>query len=104
MRSKIIEFQAKARHKIERRLKRLCGKPSPAKRLMAVLFIGVTLAAANVYFLVSSIYSIGKNDAEKELIKVQHIETLELRRDTIKNVELKIKNQDDGQQSNDGRE
>jgi hypothetical protein len=63
---------------MEHRLKRICGKPSPMKRLVFVIVVCVVLAVANIWFLVSSVYNIGKNDAEKELMKMQHIEGLEL--------------------------
>ena len=102
MKQKINEFQSRTWHEIERRLKRLCGRPSPVKRLIAVLFIGGLLAAANIYYLVSSIYHIGKKDAEIELMKLQHIERLELpKRESIH----QLKHQEyDEQQSNDRRE
>jgi hypothetical protein len=80
MKMKINEFQTKAWCKIEHRLKRICGRPSPMKRLVTVLVIGVVLAFVNVWFLISSIYNIGKNDAEKELMNLQHIERLELQK------------------------
>jgi hypothetical protein len=78
----------------EKRLKRLCGRPSPVKRLVAVLVTGGLFAAANIYFVVSSIYQIGKNDTENELLKMQHIERLELPESQLKinNDELKIDN------------
>ena len=65
-------------NEIDKRLKRLCGKPSPTKRLIIVLVVGVVLAAANIYFVVSSIHTIGKNDAKKEFLKIQHIEGLKI--------------------------
>jgi len=62
------------KRELETRLKRLCGRPSPTKRLIIVLVVCVVFAAANIYFVVSSIYSIGKNDAKKELLQIEHIE------------------------------
>ena len=59
-------------------LKQLCGRPSPAKRLVSVLFLCVLFGAANIYFLVCAFSGIGKNENEKELIKLEHIEPLEL--------------------------
>jgi hypothetical protein len=78
MKKKINEFNTGAWLKTEARLKRFCGKLSPMKRLVAVLAVGLVLAAANIYFVASSVYRMGKRDAERDLIKVQHIETLEL--------------------------
>ena len=83
MKMKVNELQTKAWHNIERRLKRLCGQPSPMKRLVAVLIVSIVFAIANVWFLISSIYNIGKNDAEKEVIKLQHIERLELQKKSL---------------------
>jgi len=62
------------KREIENRLKRLCGKPSPAKRLIFVLVVCVVFAAANIYFVVSSIYAIGKSNAKKEFMQIEHIE------------------------------
>jgi len=80
MKKKINEFHLKVGHEIQQRLKRLCGRPSPKKRLVVVLLVCVIFATVNIWFLVSAICGIGKNDAEMELIKLQHIETLELQK------------------------
>jgi cell division protein FtsB len=96
MKEKINEFQTNAKQEI----KRLCGRPSPMKRLALVIVVCLVLAVANIWFLVSSIYNIGKNDAEKELMKLQHIEKLELpKRKEVKEIkefeELKENNEYD---------
>jgi hypothetical protein len=81
MKTKINNFWGK----VEDKLKRLCERPSPMKRLIGVLVICVLFGAANIWFVVSSICNIGKNDGKKELIKLQHIEPLDLRQnDSIK--------------------
>ena len=111
---KINEFQTKVGHEIQQRLKRLCGRPSPMKRLVFVIIVCAVLAVVNIWFLFSSIYNIGKNDAEKELMKMQHtctsrrrsIEKMELRkRKEVKefkeNKELKEFKEYDEQQSNE---
>ncbi len=59
-------------------LRRLCGRPSPVKRLVAVVIIGGALSIAYIYMLASSIYNMGKQDAEKDFLELQHIETLKL--------------------------
>jgi hypothetical protein len=56
----------------------LCLRPSPARRMITVLILIVVLGGANIWFIVSSIYSMGKNDARKEFLELQHIETLKL--------------------------
>ena len=78
MKEKIKEFLINAWDEIEYRLKCLCGQPTPMKRFIAILIIGGTLAVANIYFVVSSIYNTGKRDAEKEFMELQHIESLKL--------------------------
>jgi len=59
-------------------LKHVCGRLSPMKRLVSVLLVCCVLATASIYFLVSAIIGVGKNDAGKKAIKLEHIETLEL--------------------------
>jgi hypothetical protein len=106
MKRKIKEFTENSLSEIEYRLRRLCGRPTPAKRLVAVLIMCIVFAVANIWFVVSSIYSIGKKDAEKELIKLQHIETLELPVKQLKdknNHNQLNNNEHEYEQSNDGR-
>ena len=79
---------------IESRLRLLCKKPSPMKRLIAILVVGGFLAVANIYLVITSINNIGKQDAKMEYLKLQHIETLQLQKmkensDSIKNYVLK---------------
>ena len=45
----------------------LCEKLSPVQRFIIVLILFVSLSIACIYIVVSSVYSIGKRDAEKEL-------------------------------------
>jgi hypothetical protein len=83
----------------------LCLCPSPGKRLVTALVLVVVFGGANIYLVVSSIYNMGKNDAEKEFIELQHIKAIELQThndsmDSIKNYELKIKSKDEYEQSN----
>jgi hypothetical protein len=78
MKKKIGNFWATARSETEYRLRRLCGRPSPLKRFVTVLILGSVLAIANLYLVISSIYNIGRKDAEQEFMKLQHIETLKL--------------------------
>ena len=75
---KIKEFLVNVWDEVEYCLRLMCGKPTPMKRFIVVLIIGGALAVANIYFVVSSIYNIGKRDAEKEFLQLQHIETPEL--------------------------
>jgi hypothetical protein len=77
----------------------LCLCPSPGKRMVTVLILIVIFGGLNIYFIVNSIYSIGKRDAEKQFMEIRYIETLELQHKadsikSIKNEELKIKNEE----------
>lgn len=72
MKTRAGDFLANLQNEIRYCLRQLCGKPSPMKRLIAVLLIGGALAVANIYFLVSAIYNIGRRDAEIEFIKLQY--------------------------------
>jgi hypothetical protein len=83
MKKKIGNFWETARSEIEYRLRRICGRPSPLKRFVTVLILGSVLAIANLYLVISSIYNIGKRDAEQEFMQLQHIETLKLQSDSI---------------------
>jgi len=84
MKTKILEVLTPALYKTEHRLRQLCGRPSPAKRLVMVLVVCAVFAVINVYFLFSSVYNIGKNDAKKELLQMEHIEGLKIpKKDSI---------------------
>jgi len=103
MKMTIIEIQ----RQIEFRLRRLCGKPTQMKRLVIVLVACTALAFANIYYVVSSVNNIGKNDKEKELIKLQHIMMFELQKNSLEHKDfkkLKEIEEYDEQLSNTGRE
>ena len=78
MKTKIREFLTDAWGETAYGLRMLCGKPTPLKRLVMVLLIGGALAAANIYFVANSIYNMGKRDAEKKFLELQHIKPVEL--------------------------
>lgn len=66
------------------RLRRLCGRITPEKRLAVILTMFLFFSIASVYIFVSGIYNIGKNDGRR--IEIEHIRLLELqRRDSINN-------------------
>ena len=81
---------------IDESLRRLCGKPTPLKRLIAVLIIGGALSIGYVYMLASSIYNMGKRDAERDFLELQHIEQVKMENGELRmeNGELKIKNRE----------
>jgi hypothetical protein len=77
LRKKVVEFVSGSWGEIEYGLKCLCGRPSPVKRFIAVLTVGGVLAVAHIYFVANSIYNMGKRDAEKEFLKMEHIKRLD---------------------------
>ena len=96
---KIKEVGGNIREALFYAIRRLCLRPSPGKRLIAVVFFMAVLAIANSCFLINSIYSIGRRNGQKELLRLQHIETLPLpyKKDSaavIINYELTINNEE----------
>jgi len=82
---------------MEYKLRRLYGKPSLMKQFIIVLILGSSLGIFSAYTMIRSIYNIGRMDAKKEFMELQHINPLELqkRNDSIfpiENGKLKIKN------------
>lgn len=63
---------------IEERLRRLCGRITPEKRLTVLLTMFVIFGITSLYIFVSAIYQIGKNDGQR--IEIEHIEGLKLKR------------------------
>lgn len=64
-------------------IRSLCGKPTPLKRLVIVLAMCGILSIVFIYTTVTSIYSIARNDAEKEFFNQGHVRRLELKNDSI---------------------
>ena len=66
----------------------LCLRPSPGMRLSIIIVLFVALSVANIWFVASSIYNIGKRDARKEFLEMEHAGKLELqnKNDSIKTV------------------
>lgn len=58
----------------DEKLRRLCGRITPGKRLAVLL----TFSIASVYIFVSGIYNMGKNEGQR--IEIEHIKLLELQR------------------------
>jgi hypothetical protein len=78
LRKKVVEFVSGAWGEIEYGLRCLCGRPSPMKRFITVLMVGGVLAVVNIWFVANSIYNMGKRDAERKFLELQHIEPVEL--------------------------
>ena len=90
LKKKISELLTNAWDEIEYRLRLLCGKPTPLKRLITILIVGGILTIVHIWFVVSSIYNMGKHDSEKDFLRLQHIESLKLQ---TKNDSINILNQ-----------
>ena len=72
----------------------LCLRPSPGVRLSIIVFLIIAASAANIWFVANSIYSIGKRDAWKEFLEIEHAGKLELQHKndsikTVKKIEIK---------------
>jgi hypothetical protein len=78
LRKRIVEFVSDVWDEIGYGLKCLCGWPSPMKRFIVAVTVGGVLAIANIYFIASSIYNMGKRDAERKFLELKHIEPVEL--------------------------
>lgn len=62
-------------------LRRMCGRLTPDVRLVVILTMLLTFSGLSVYMTVSSIYNLGRRDAEKEFMEIEHIRDLDLRRE-----------------------
>jgi hypothetical protein len=78
MKLKIKELLNALRDKVDSVLRRLCYGLSPSERLATILSFCVIFGIASIYMTVSSIYNIGKNDAKREFLELEHIKRLEL--------------------------
>ena len=59
----------------------MCGRLTPGKRLAVLLTLFLTFSFLSVYMTVSSIYHLGRRDAEKEFMKIEHIRKPDLHRE-----------------------
>jgi conjugative transposon TraK protein len=75
----------KAQDWADERLRRMCGRIAPGKRLAVILVMFFSFSGLSVYITVSSIYNIGKRDGQK--LQIEHIKQLPLHRnDTINSI------------------
>ena len=68
----------KIRDWIEDGLRRICGGLSPDARIITILSFCIIFGSLSIYMTVSSIYHIGKRDAEQKYMEIEHIKQLEL--------------------------
>lgn len=62
----------------EQKLRHLCGRITPQKRLAVLLTMFAIFGITSIYVLVSAIYEIGRNEGQR--IEIEHIEGVELSR------------------------
>lgn len=62
-------------------LRRACGRLTPGGRLAVILTMLLTFSILSVYMTVSSIYNMGRRDAERQFMEIEHIRDLDLRRE-----------------------
>ncbi len=74
---------------VEDKLRRLCGRITPEKRLAVLLIMFGVFGFMSIYIFASALYNIGKNEGQQ--IEIKHIQMLELqKRDSIN--QLKFNN------------
>lgn len=59
----------------DEKLRRLCGRMTPEIRLAVILLMLLFFGGLSIYFTVSSIYRIGKEDGE--ILRIEHIRQLQ---------------------------
>lgn len=60
----------KARDILDDRLRRMCGRLTPEKRVIAIVVMAVVFAVINFCMIFSAIYNIGREDAKREIIEI----------------------------------
>lgn len=68
---------------LEDKLKDLCGEITPDKRLTVILIVLLLATIANLYFTFKVVYDWGKESERKEQLKMEHIKSLELKKNRI---------------------
>ena len=58
------------------RLRRMCGRITPGKRLAVILVMFFFFGGLSIYITVSSIYNIGKRDGQR--LQIEHIKQFPL--------------------------
>lgn len=67
----------------DEKLRRLCGRITPDRRVVIILVMFVLFGGLSVYMTVASIYNIGKSDGRE--LGIEHINRLQLKNDSIIN-------------------
>ena len=61
---------------VDERLRRMCGRITPGKRLAVILVMFLLFGGLSIYITVSSIYNIGKRDGQR--LQIEHIKQFPL--------------------------
>lgn len=61
---------------VDDKLRRMCGRITPGKRLAVILLMFVFFGSMSIYITVFSIYNIGKRDGQR--LQIEHIRQLPL--------------------------
>ena len=69
-------YIGKVRDWADDRLRRMCGRITPGKRLAVILVMFFFFGGLSIYITVSSIYNIGKRDGRR--LQIEHIRQLPL--------------------------
>ena len=64
-------YIGKVRDWADDRLRRMCGRITPGKRLAVILLMFFFFGGLSIYITVSSIYNIGKRDGRR--LQIEHI-------------------------------
>ena len=64
----------KIRDLAEGKLRGLCAGLSPKKRVMTVVVLAGLFAVGNFYMIFRAVYDIGREDARREVIKIEPLE------------------------------
>ena len=75
---------------VDDKLRRMCGRITPGKRLAVILLMFVFFGGMSIYITVSSIYNIGKRDGQR--LQIEHIRQLPLQQanDSINPLNLSL--------------
>lgn len=60
----------------DNRLRRMCGRITPGKRLVVILVMFFLFGGLSIYITVASIYNIGKRDGQH--LQIEHIKQIPL--------------------------
>ena len=70
---------------VDDRLRRMCGRITPGKRLAVILVMFFLFGGLSIYITVLSIYNMGKRDGQR--LQIEHIRQLPLHgNDTINSI------------------